>query len=605
MLVLLWLWYNWNRRNEGGAFCLEGKKHIALNNQTNIIPVKWDATFFLERAVRSLDRHHYDKALKYFRLATEYEPNNPVNQCNLAGVLSELGNYAESNEVLDLVIEEIDPSMTECLFYKANNYANMEMFIEAERALVAYLQEDEEGFYLEEAEEMIEFLQYELDRPTKLTSIKARAGVIEHDLARELLEEGKFHEAVTMLEKIVEEQPEFLAAHNNLALAYYYMGMFEQAMEAAYHVLEKDTGNLHALCNLAIFYKHEEDEDNLQQLIILLRKLAPFHEDHLFKLATTMGILGEHEYAYRHFTRIIRSQQAVMDPCLYHYAAVAASNIERYDEAMKLWNQVIKLDPVSDIPHYFLSQMELKRAKQLTTSLHYHYHLPFEQQFAEWERSPDGMPDYVKNDPLVRSSFFWALRHGDIHTKLQVIQALGMIADNEVKHVLLTFIQETAEDDYLKKIAIFVLRSIGIQDPITVVLNDKEIVVGANRLPIALPIWENSWEEVVALARQKMDKQYDLIQQYDMMTLWSEFLSKVYPDTPKITKPATWAAALEYVTAKMHRRSISYYEVAQKYNASISTISRHARLIDLTCNIKEKLHSFEAVFQPNDNEKQE
>ena len=56
----------------------------------------------------------------------------------------------------------------------------------------------------------------------------------------------------------------------------------------------------------------------------------------------------------------------------------------------------------------------------------------------------------MKRDPLVRSSFFWALRHGDRHTKLQVIQALGLIADNEVKDALRDFIVEPEEDDYLE-----------------------------------------------------------------------------------------------------------------------------------------------------------
>ena len=54
----------------------------------NVIRLPMDANFFFERAVHSLERHHYDKALKYFRLAVEKEPDNPVNYCNLAGVLS-------------------------------------------------------------------------------------------------------------------------------------------------------------------------------------------------------------------------------------------------------------------------------------------------------------------------------------------------------------------------------------------------------------------------------------------------------------------------------------------------------------------------------------
>ena len=104
-----------------------------------------NANFFFDRAVRSLDRFQYDKALKYFRKAVEYEPDNPVNHCNMAGILSETGDYKASNDVLAHVLEQVDPLMTECYFYMANNYANMEQFEKAEEALVTYLEEDPSG----------------------------------------------------------------------------------------------------------------------------------------------------------------------------------------------------------------------------------------------------------------------------------------------------------------------------------------------------------------------------------------------------------------------------------------------------------------------------
>ena len=59
-----------------------GKKKRVAKPQAkpNVISLEMDATFFFERAVRSLDRLHYEKAVKYFRRAAEYEPDNPVNQ---------------------------------------------------------------------------------------------------------------------------------------------------------------------------------------------------------------------------------------------------------------------------------------------------------------------------------------------------------------------------------------------------------------------------------------------------------------------------------------------------------------------------------------------
>ncbi|WP_341280495.1 tetratricopeptide repeat protein [Paenibacillus sp. FSL H8-0537] len=580
---------------------MKGKKRAATADpKTKIIPVQWDATFFFERAVRSLDRYHYDKALKYFRRAVEYEPENPVNHCNMAGILSEMGNYQESNKILHWIVDELDPTMTECHFYMANNYANMEQYEAAEGALVHYLEEDADGQYLDEAEEMMELLDYELERPTRVTSIKAREGLFEHDQARTLLEEGKFTEAVRLLEDIIAAQPEFLAARNNLALAYYYMGLFDKAMETIHEALDIDAGNLHALCNLAIFYQHAEDEKSLAPLVELLRKTAPFHEEHVFKLATTMGILGEHEAAYRHFLRLLKDPDLNQDPCLYHYAAVAACNIGRFHEAERLWRQTAKLDPKSNIPRYYMEQLELVKQGQHKSAVSYHYHLPFEEQFKLWENSSDGLPDHLKRDPLVRSSFFWALRHGDRNTKLQVIQALGMIADNEVKDALKAFLIEPGEDDYLKRIAIFVLRTIDVQEPLQAILEGKETVIEPNRVPSRLPVWEAKWQEVVEAALSRMNKRYDLIQQHDLMTLWVEFLSRVYPDVPKLSKVEGWAAALEYLTAKMHRRTISYHEVSVRYGTSIATVSKNAKRIDQVCGIKEKMRSINSVFAPDE-----
>ncbi|WP_248929520.1 tetratricopeptide repeat protein [Paenibacillus hamazuiensis] len=572
---------------------MEKKKRMAKTGKPKVISLGMDATFFFERAVQSLDRFHYDKALKYFRRAAEYEPENPVNHCNLAGLLSEMGNYEESNRILQHVLDVIDPTMTECYFYMANNYANMENYESAEKSIVHYLENDPNGQFLEESEEMLELLSYELDRPTRLTCIKSREGLFEHDKARGLLEEGKFTEAVRILEKLVKKHPDFTAARNNLALAYYYMGHFEKSLDMIKQVLEIDSGNLHALCNLAIFYQHFGDKGKLARLLELLRKTYPYHQDHTFKLATTMGILGEHGAAYRLFRRLLKSGELGYDPCLFHYTAVAAFNLKRYDEAKKYWKQAEKLDPKSEIPKFFLGQLQKSETEQSKPVISYHYHLPFEEQFRVLEKNTDGIPEGLKRDPLVRSSFFWALRHGDTNTKLQVIQAFGLIADGEVKDALLEFILEPEEDDYLKRVAIFVLRSIGFSEPVTAVLEGRRLTVPASPYSPNLPVWEAKWQQVMEMAIRHMNKRYDMVQQYDLETLWVEYLSRVYPGAPKITKVEGWSAALEYLTAKMHRRAVSYQEVASRYGTSVATVSKNVKLIDEACGLKEKM---DAIF---------
>lgn len=570
---------------------MKERKRPAKTQRGKVLPISMDAGFFFERAVSSLDRYRYDKALKYFRKAVEYEPNNPVNHCNMAGILSEMGDYAASNEVLQTVLEEIDPSMTECYFYMANNYANMDMFEAAEEALIRYLEEDEQGQFLSEAEEMIDLLQYELDRPTKLKSIKSRHGVYEHDQARALLEEGKFAQAVKMLEELVQSLPDFLAARNNLALGYYYLGLFHKAVETVEEVLVKDPGNLHALCNLAIFYQHAGNREALEELAGRLENIVPFHQEHVFKLATTMGILGRHEAAFGHFMRLMRGNETNLDASLYHYAAVAAYHTGRKAEAEQLWNTAKRLDPKSSVPGYYLNilSQEREHPEAKPVPVNYQYLLPFEEQMKRWEASEEGIPAEMKENPLIRSSFFWALRHGDNKTKLQVIQAMGLIADREVEEALQAFLLEPEEDAYLKEIALFVLRNLGVNQPLPVRSGATTTLVDPSRVTTQLPVWRSEWQAVVDLALERMKRSFDLQQQHDMETLWADFLTRLYPDTPTVSHLEGWAAALEYLTAKMHGQSVTYEQVAQKYNISASTARRYVQRVDEVCGVKEKL----------------
>lgn len=570
---------------------MKERKRPAKNQRGKVLPISMDAGFFFERAVSSLDRYRYDKALKYFRKAVEYEPSNPVNHCNMAGILSEMGDYAASNEVLQTVLEEIDPSMTECYFYMANNYANMDMFEAAEEALIRYLEEDEQGQFLSEAEEMIDLLQYELDRPTKLKSIKSRHGVYEHDQARALLEEGKFAQAVKMLEELVQTRPDFLAARNNLALGYYYLGLFRKAVETVEEVLVQDPGNLHGLCNLAIFYQHAGNREALEELAGRLENIVPFHQEHVFKLATTMGILGRHEAAFGHFQRLMRESETNLDASLYHYAAVAAYHTGRKEEAEKLWKAAKRLDPSSSVPGYYLNilSQEREHPEAEPVPVNYQYLLPFEEQMKRWEASEEGIPAEMKENPLIRSSFFWALRHGDHKTKLQVIQAMGLIADQEVEEALQAFLLEPDEDAYLKEMALFVLRNLGVNQPLPVRSGATTTLVDPIRVSTQLPVWRSEWQAVVDLALERMKPSFDLQQQHDMETLWAEFLTRLYPDTPTVSHLEGWAAALEYLTAKMHGQSVTYEQVAQKYNISASTARRYVQRVDEVCGVKEKL----------------
>lgn len=553
----------------------------------NVIRLPMDANFFFERAVHSLERHRYDKALKYFRLAVEKEPDNPVNYCNLAGVLSEVGRFEESNEILRYVLDHIAPDLVECYFYMANNAANMDCFAEAEQYAVRYLQADPEGEFAEDAEELLQMLALETGHSSRSVAEEPyEEWMEEHDRARQLLESGQFVGALKLLQTLVEYYPDCIPARNNLALAYYYCGEMERALQTVQQLLEEEPGNLHALCNLAVFYYQLQDEQQLSSLVDGLKKCRPLQIDHRLKLATTMGILKEHETAYTMFCSLLRTELA-SDAELWHQAAAAAFNTRRFQEAERHWKQAKRLDSHSGIPQFYLSQLSAWRKipDRVRPVVGYHYQLPFEAQFHYLEQEPALIPERLRHDPVIRASFFWALSHGDYETKLQVIQALGYIGDAEVERVLREFLLKKDEDDYLKRVTLFVLRHMNVEGPFSVALNGRQLTVKSADLHEKLPVWNRSWQAVVDSVLKAMESDYDMIQKYDAEALWLEFLRKTYPNVPHIRKADGWAAALEYSVAKMYGTSITQQEVARKYRVSPATVGRHAREIETVCGV--------------------
>lgn len=561
------------------------KQQYAPKKKSKIVPIQMDADFYYERAIRYLDKLNFQKALRYLRKAVELEPNNPDYHCSVAGVLAELGKYEESNRFLWHVLEEIDPSLDECHFYLASNYASMMEFELAEQHILCYLRNAPDSIYAEEAEDLLDYIEIHLqDIPRLPEDEEELETILQHDRARRMLEEGKFNEASRLLQKLVKERPDFIAARNNLALCYYYMGRFEKAMDTVQHVLEEDPTNIHGLCNLAVFYSHLEQQDELNELLHVLKKIIPYHFDLAYKLATTLGILGEDEAAYFLFRKMI-FHAGQSDIYILHYAAVAAYNTQRWEAAESLWHKVSRLDPSEHVASYYLKQIQQHReGEQATAKASYHYQVPQLDSFSfDFMEDPSmEINQAMKNNPLLRSSLLWALRFGDKESKLQVIQAFEHIADQEVEDALRSFLLNSAEDDYLKKVAIFVLRKMGAAEPYEAIIEEQRRKI-AFQLHPTLPVWQDKWQQVAECLNNHMQERYDVIEQQEAQALWVDYLGKVYPNVPVIRKQEAWAASLEYMVARRHNYAVTQEEVAARYGVSIASLSRNYKLLAAVC----------------------
>ena len=150
----------------------------------------------------------------------------------------------------------------EIVFFLAEVNAHLGFLSDARKFAKKYVELDFTGAYAEEAMEIIDFSEQE-DWPLFEDDNFGSEILIIQEKARRMMEQGNFEQAIEVLENLIEENPDFWAAYNNLALAYFYIGEVDQAKALLHKVLEENTGNLHALCNLAVVHYYEKNEQEL------------------------------------------------------------------------------------------------------------------------------------------------------------------------------------------------------------------------------------------------------------------------------------------------------------------------------------------------------
>jgi hypothetical protein len=76
----------------------------------------------------------------------------------------------------------------------------------------------------------------------------------------------------------------------------------------------------------------------------------------------------------------------------------------------------------------------------------------------------------------------------------------------------------------------------------------------------------------------------------DAQAIWIDFINNIYPRVPIIKKIETWAAGLEYATAKFHFLSVTQHKLAQQYNISPSSVSARYKEINKVLNLEHRAY---------------
>jgi len=299
--------------------------------------------YYFAKGLKAYQRRDFYKSKKYLERAVQLEPGEPMIYCQLAIVCTELGDYQQSNVYLHDILEELDEHMLECHYFLANNYAHLGLFKDAYTHASLYLKLDQDGEFAEDTEDLLDLLSLEAE-DLEEEFYEEDDLIVKQDEARRLLESGQFVGAVKLLEEVIEEFPEYWSAYNNLALGYFYLGETDKADQILNDVLEKSTGNLHALCNKLVFAFYLKDTAKVTELKEMLKKVTPLLHEHQFKLGASFALVGEYEFAYGWLRRLQRIGYDGDGP-FYYWLSYSAYHTDRQSIAEQAWKKVLQFSP--------------------------------------------------------------------------------------------------------------------------------------------------------------------------------------------------------------------------------------------------------------------
>lgn len=553
--------------------------------QNKVLSFHQPASFFIKKAEKHIDAGNFIEALQLYRQALGMEPDNVEYLLSIAQVYSEMGLYAESNDVL-LKIARYGSTPTECLFALGCNYMGMKNYELADEAFEQYLAIDPEGEFAEDIDDIFDMMDEDEEEEGVLQDVSRQLIMEEAYEGKLNLDKGNYKAAIEHLENVINRDKLMYPAMNNLALSYFFDGQKSRAIEMSKKVLEAQAANLHACCNLAFFYSDMGESGTAESYLERLDGLNDIDPEDMHKLALTYCELSHHEEAYKWFSKIVSFQP--YDIRILHFLGIAAYNIGLYNEASDCFEKVLKIDPANSLASYYKAKAGAAKNGAAVKKLEYVYQVQFDEikvrvkYLNDCLMQKDGsLKDKWKKDEYFRSIILWGLYYGDEYIKKIVIEIMSLFSDEQVEDEFRSFLLKSTEADEIKNDIFMCLKRIGAKEPYVAYIKGAivEVRVGSMSEEIKnLPKpYADTLNSFIAHTRGRCGE--------DFITSGIEFLisfAKEKNDSGAwITKPQAFAAAIEYVVSRLARNEEVPLkkELVSRYETSLATFNKYLAVL--------------------------
>jgi len=518
------------------------------SGHNRILKYEQSGEMLLRKAEKLAGNNNLIDALPYYRRALSTDPDNFEYKLYLAEAYTDVGKFEESNAILFELIKQSNTSVPECFFGMGCNFMGQNDFEHAIDSLEKYLDCEPDGEYVQEANELLDIIEtsWEIDELRLLVDANLSAANQEADEGREFMDKGKFHFAVAKFTRALELDNTLLYAKNNLALALYCIDKADKAIEITAQVLEKDKGNVHANCNMAIFQKGKGNIENCDKYIKNAVKALDDDTENLQKIAYTLCELNMHEEAKAKLKLLLHSNP--YDTKALFCLSVACANSGNVQLAIKYFGDILKIDPYDTMAQYYKKHIV---SPDFNGYLSYVYEIPQLEARCRvklFETHINNLNENLKTvwqqDDYFVSVCVWGLKHEGPGIALSAVKIIGYAGDDKAKAILSWAILNKNISDEIKNAIFIEMSGLDIPEPFIACLDGEIVEIRTSKLryadktPIGYQMVEIGLNDVFSSDQDILNEALDC---------WTDYVDSFGGEYPRITKPFLWVCAVAYI----------------------------------------------------------
>ncbi|WP_087972597.1 tetratricopeptide repeat protein [Oceanobacillus rekensis] len=309
----------------------------------NIIPFVPEGDFYFLKGVEFFQKRKFDIAIKWMKKATEMDPDEPLYKCQMSIVYTEIGSYHTANQLLTSVLQSND--YVDCYYLIANNYAHLGLLNDARKYTNLYLEKEPEGDFSEEALSLLELIDIDEEDDDEDWDLEDEDELlIYQETAFYHLENMEWEKALPIIEEMMTLFPEHSMAKHDYTQALFFTGREQEAIDMEETMLQEDPNSLYSHINLALFYYEKKLKQEYENHIQALINIYPIHEQQKLRIAVTLSRTGLHEEAYTRF-RMLSKSKVNSHLSYFKWYSVAAYKNGDTDKSVGIWEEGCRRHP--------------------------------------------------------------------------------------------------------------------------------------------------------------------------------------------------------------------------------------------------------------------